>query len=1046
MELAIIAGVGLIGSYIVNNKDTKSTNTLTDTDIKNDIKYIESIDNNLDYTDNIKLFPNQIDAKVHHLYDTRIVPELDKKYYDMAKDQREKSKIPERTNIIPPFYNQPYQNEMTRMSDNLVMGPVPSSELLKSSENQIESFTSQFDLATADNTGEPASMGDAWKSSHRENIINLERKLATANGFSPFENNTVDMTYGITSNEKFTHNNMQASTAQRDLGVRESNNFEYQMEIFTGSSKNWNPKRETVPFYDPEEFKQIPFQTPLATDLQRDRIIVSKIKQNERPFEPVTVVPGLNIGYNDMPKEGPHDTYRVVFKNTNELRTANKPKLTYDGKIAGAPKKGEKRGVTAPVIQRRPDQWRYQTGDEFVPNRAVNTGQTPQGNFIIPDNARMANNCELKGPIVGTTRVGGADREGKVKITKRVTHVEDKLGPKTTERFNNNLNSYNILNNQRNNANYNDVMPGKNTNQGNIAFDRNDIAKPTNKQLLTEKQFNTNQGTTQKNPIKYDSNDIAKPTNKQMLTEREFNTNQGTTQKNPIKYDPNDTAKTTNRQLLTEKQFNTAARQLVGAYSNLTDQAKMTIKQILATQTYEQIMSSAQHNVYSNLSDSAKNTLRQVLSLCETNTMMKTNPGANATPQDIANTTLKQILTSLELNNNMGANQKNPYANQTDMAKNTLRQDLSNAEFNTNVGAAQKETFTNLQDNARNTTRQTLTEAEFNTFVSRAMNSYSNLSDQAKNTIKQILSTQQLNTMLGMTQKQSYANISDDIKATIRQLLTLQTFSTHIRQNIGSYSNITDEIKTTLKELLDTVEYNNNVKSAQQGTYSDLMDLAKVTIKEFIATTELNNNMKANNGQTTVQFSQDARPTHKQDLLNENYVSHMNNPNSGVQQTSFDIQMTMKDLNKAIDYKSAAYASGFSQNPSSQHAERNMRQNIAKEVIAKGVYPTLSGPKLIPTKDNYNSMKQNNKPNYSRSNAPTLTTKINLEDRQIFNVQEVRDKVYYDDRLFQELLDQFDSNPLINNIQTTVDGKQKQKDNNISSSFGIPSKIINVKI
>jgi hypothetical protein len=33
----------------------------------------------------------------------------------MATDQREKSKIPERTNIIPPFYNQPYQNNLMKI-------------------------------------------------------------------------------------------------------------------------------------------------------------------------------------------------------------------------------------------------------------------------------------------------------------------------------------------------------------------------------------------------------------------------------------------------------------------------------------------------------------------------------------------------------------------------------------------------------------------------------------------------------------------------------------------------------------------------------------------------------------------------------------------------------------------------------------------------------------------------------------------------------------------------------------------------------------------
>ncbi len=799
MELALIAGLGLIGKYISDNKE-------------NNNKSIESTE----------LFPNTIDDKVHHLYDTRMIPELDSKFYDMAKDHREKSKIPERTNIIPPYFNQVYQDKLT---NNLTMGPVPNSELLSNSISKQESFTSQFDLPTLDNKGEPASVGDSWNSTHRSNILNLERSLATSSGFSPFENETNDMTYGIVPKEHFVHNNMHPSTAQRDMGIKESNNFEYQMEIFTGSSKNWNPKRETIPFFDPEEFKQLPFGAELVTDAERDRIIVPRVRQNERPFEPINVAPGLNLGYDEMPKEGRHDTYRVLFKDTNELRPANKPKLTYEGRSIGAPRKGEKRGVTAPVIQRKADQWRYQDFDDLVPNKAQVTGPSDQGNYIIPENGRMANNFELKGHAKAPTRVGAANREGKVKITKRVTHVEDRLGPKGTEKFNNNLKSFNILNNQRHNTHYNDMMPGTNLNQGIVSYDPNDIAKPTIKQITGTQRYQQMMG------------------------------------------------------------------QQIGQYSNLNDDAKTTIKQLTATQRYQQ--------------------------------MMGTQPGVHASPQDIAKTTNKQ----------------------------------------------------------------TLSEMKFNTVVSRAMNSYANLTDEAKNTVKQIIATQQLNTILGAVQK-------------------------------GSYSNISDDVKTTLKQLLATVEYNNNVKSAQQGSYANPMDIAKTTIKQIIATTELNNNIKGNN-QGTVQFTQDARPTHKQDLLNENYVSHISNSSQGTQQVSFDMPMTMKDLTKVIDYRSAAQA-GPNHNQPSQHAERNMRQNTAREIISKGVYPTLSGPKLIPTKDNYNSMTVKTRPNFERINAPTFTGKVNLSDRDIFNVQEVKNKAYYDERLYKELLNQFDNNPLVNNVQTTM--------------------------
>lgn len=1102
MELAVVAGLGLIGSYIANNRDD-------DTDIINEPvsenkefinkykKDIETIESN-----KIKLFPTDMNSKVHHLYDTRMIPKIKDDFYEKAKDQREKSKIPERTNIIPPFFN-----SITGQNSSLTMGSVPTSEL----SNNNSSYISQFNLQTLDNKGEPASIGDIWKSDKKDNIINLQKSLEISNGFSPFESSVNDMTYGIVQPEHFTHNNMQFNTSRRDLGNTESNNFEYKMEIFSGSSKNWNPKREVLPFFNPEEYKQLPFKTELTTDEERNRIFQSRIKQNERPFEPERVQPGLNLDYNENSNIGFHDTFRAMPKDTNELRPANKPKLTYDGRIQGGPKKGERRSIAVPMKKRRPEQWRYQEFSDLVPNKSIVTGQTVQGKFILPENARTVDTCELKGPAIATTKVGPDNREGKVKINKRVKHVEDKLGPKGTDKYNPNNKSFNILDNERKTTNYNIPMHA-NKNMNTHAYDPNDISKTTIRQS----------------------------------TNKSFNTHNKPNQNNTQTYDPNDIAKSTIRQTLTNEQFNTMTRQLIGNYSNLSDQAKMIIKQILASQSYEQIMQSAQHNAYSNLPDNAKKTLKQVLTLCQFNTNNKpqqketytnlpdttrittrqilsvlennkimqsgqhnnytnltdttkttirqtlTEEQFNTSMRQLINSysnlsdesrkTLKEVLTKEQFNTNIGPQQKNPYSNLSDEVKNTLKQILTLKQFNTNFGSLQKsqysnfsdiskhtikelfsliefnnniksnqkEGYTNLQDLAKTTTRETLTESEFNTFLSGTLTSYSNLTDEAKHTIKEILSTQNLETMIGSANKQGYSNLSDKAKLTLKQLLTLQTFSNFIKQNIGSYSNLSDEAKHTIKELLTIFEYNNNVGSAHKEVYTELMDLAKHTIKEFIAITELNNNVgtikkeiafdpndlarttdrqdldaqEFNNQIGTVKkdiaFDPNdlARTTHKQDLLNENYMGTILNSSSGVQQVSFDIAPTQKDMNKAINYNSAAYATGINRETISSSDARNMRQNITKEVIAEGRYPTLSNAKQGPTREVYDTMEQNIRPNYNVMKPPALLTKMNLEDRDIFNTQNLKNKVEYDERLYEELLDQLNENPLVNNVNS----------------------------
>ena len=688
MNLAVVAGLGLISSFMANN-----TNTINETfDNSNNNKKTSNTDNVSSklQTQTVRLFPSDVNAKTKHVYDTRIVPELDKNYYDLAKTQREKSKIPARTNVIPPFFNNPYaldnktdkpEDKMENFTNEKIMGTVPTSELLKSNN---ESFSSQFELQSIDNIGEPASMGDAWKSTHRDNILNLERNLATSQGFSPFSIEENDMTYGIVNKadkENFTHNNMQPFSARRDLDTPESNNFEYKMEVFAGSSKNWNPKREVLPFFDPEHFKQIPFGSELVTDAERDRIIEAKAKQNERPFEPIRVAPGLNLKYDEQPKHGRHDPFRAMFRTTDEMRPQTKPKETFEGRIQAAPKKGEKRGVVAPVIKRRPEQWRYQTVDDLVPNKSLTTGQKLTGKFIIPDNARSTDTRELIGPAEGTKRVGPDNREGEVKITKRVTHVEDKLGPNATTLYNSNTKSFSILENQRHTTQNNDYTPvGYNPQQATKVYDDKDIAKSTIRQTLTNKEFNT------------------------------------------------------------------AARQLVGNYSNLSDTAKATVRQIIDTQPYEQIVSMVQRNGYTNITDDVKQTL-------------------------------KQIVSTIQFNTNTGSTQKETYGNLQDNAKNTNKQTLTNKEFNTNTGSTQKETYGNFQDDAKNTNKQTLTNKEFNTNAGRAQKeTYGNFQDDAKNTTRQTMTNKEFNTNAGRAQKETYGNFQDGAKNTTRQTMTDKEF------------------------------------------------------------------------------------------------------------------------------------------------------------------------------------------------------------------------------------------------------------------------------
>ena len=261
-----------------------------------------------------------------------------------------------------------------------------------------------------------------------------------------------------------------------------------------------------------------------------------------------------------------------------------------------------------------------------------------------------------------------------------------------------------------------------------------------------------------------------------------------------------------------------------------------------------------------------------------------------------------------------------------------------------------------------------------------------------------------------------YTNLNDIARNTLKELLTLQTYSNFIKNNIGTYTNITDDIKCTLKEIIDNFEFNNNIK-VNKNLYNSLSDIAKHTIKEFIAINEYNNNVKNNiNNVKAVDYDDIPKNTNKQ-ILNENYLTIANN-NNGLTQVSYDVPITNKDITKNTDYFSVGYAVGVNNNVSSQIAEKNMTQNIIKEEIAQGRVPTLSGPKDIPSKDQYNTMKLKLLPNYNRINPIKSISNISDINSKIHNI---KIKPYYNERLYKELLQQLQTNNYTINLTKKID-------------------------
>ena len=133
----------------------------------------------------------------------------------------------------------------------------------------------------------------------------------------------------------FTHNNMVPffrGTLKQNMHDRSNGTL---LDEFTGSGSLQFNKREQSPMFEPaKEPMGNPFGLESTSDFMQGRIVESRKRANERPMEPIRVGRGLNEGFTHIPSGGFQqdagtDYLMSRMLRTDDLRTANNPKLTY---------------------------------------------------------------------------------------------------------------------------------------------------------------------------------------------------------------------------------------------------------------------------------------------------------------------------------------------------------------------------------------------------------------------------------------------------------------------------------------------------------------------------------------------------------------------------------------------------------------------------------------------------------------------------------------------------------------------------------------------
>lgn len=379
-------------------------------------------------------------------------------------------------------------NGTVRMNNNASCYYKTDNMLNKKNREQKNTFLEQFDPLRLDNPEEPSASNSVAKilgDNNNSRRMELERELALSNNFSKFEIDE-DQTYNVVSKENFVHTNMMPFFKSSDGGFNpytEKKNAELRqrkMDFFSGSANNlqYKPKTERKQLFDPVIGLTNLYGTPDMTNFLDSRYIPSNERRNERPTQLTYITPGLNLGYNETGKSGFHDSFRVLPKTVDELRTSNNPKLSYNTPVVPG-MKGQRGSVPSKMYKRRPLTYWETTPADYLRGKSYITAQTVHapvdaGNLATV-NRGMYNNGRLGGPKLFTDLPTHESLIAKSKVSLKenfandIAHGMQKLEGKESRGIDETYNPKNTLRGQ--NQIYNGTAGNANIQSKHIAFD-----------------------------------------------------------------------------------------------------------------------------------------------------------------------------------------------------------------------------------------------------------------------------------------------------------------------------------------------------------------------------------------------------------------------------------------------------------------------------------------------------------------------------------------------------------------------------------------------
>jgi len=601
--------------------------------------------------------------------------------------------------------------------------------------------------------------------------------------------------------------------------------------------------------------------------------------------------------------------------------------------------------------------------------------------------------------------------------------------------YNNNKNSVNLPQLERNEyqIDYSNV-----NNQNKVqSYNPNNTTKPTIRQTLNN--FEHNNINTKINKVQsYNSDNCSKPTIRQTLNNIDYN-NINTGVNKTQYFDPNETTKPTIRQDLNNFDYSniiTGANKSQSYDPNNT--AKTTIRQDLKNIDYSNIITGANKTQSYDPNDTTKPTIRQDLKNIDySNIITGVNKTQPYDPNDTTKTTIRQTLNNMEYLNLIN-NTTKTQTMLSDKPKMTIKETLPILEHN-NI-KTNKNIITQLSDKAKTTNKESINIDTLKKYNNLSLNkkNIANLSDEAKITLKELLdninhtniqiinnkSVSEFQDVAKNTQQlphfnnenlSTFKNIKitdiEKLRHTIRELTNSEMITAPCATDKAITSYLNDIAKITNKET--TLYENNGNLQTIDGSFVNTYETPEITLKQLLDYNDYLSIIHNNYGSYAHDPNDIAKTTHKQDTISYNYDNHAHNPMyGGYQAETHEIQNTLKDITKVVDYLNNPNASTTGNVLKDNYL--NSKLNRVKEEIMKNRDPTPVGNFQSPDTTNINLLLKD-KPNISYIPPPHINN-INIDDRVNMILTSLKNNPYYNDRIDISLQDSLKTNQIINNM------------------------------